>query len=333
MQSEELRRYLDRVEGNLQGAGKGDILGEIESHILDRAEALAAARGAQPGEEDLRRAMEELGDPSELAVSYSGEKYLVTPKEYAAYWYLTLLLFGVHVTMLFLAQATQMRFSFFPFNVLPANEPGGAGTALMLASLAVQAFLFDAGLVLMAFFFLRKTFRRVDLPNLTFRVETSRRPSLFRAAFALAIALLLGVPGIRDNLLIVKIRNEPESVYTLLLPGWSEVAAFILAFLALSFVKDLLYAFFRERVATVALDLAAAVAGIALFILLFARRPFLGLPPDFPLGLSTLLAFNAAMNRIVGLACILLAAIFAVRAVKRFLRLQQLWGEKDTARL
>ena len=41
MQNEDLRRYLDRVEGNLRGPGKADILREIESHIWDRAEALA----------------------------------------------------------------------------------------------------------------------------------------------------------------------------------------------------------------------------------------------------------------------------------------------------
>jgi hypothetical protein len=333
MHSEELRRYLDRVEGNLQGPGKGDILREIESHILDRAEALAAARGSEPGDDDLLRAMEELGDPSELAVSYSGERHLVTPKEYAAYWYLTLLVFAVHVTMLFLAVVTRTRFNFFPFNVLPPRALEGAGETFLLFSLGVQAFLFDAGFVLMAFFLLRKTIRRVELPTLTFRVESSRRPSLFRAAFALALGVLLGVPNVRDYFFTVKISTDPSDYYTLFLPGFGEVLPYLIAFLALSLVKDVLYAFLGERVATVALDLFTWICGVGVCVLLFASESVVGLPADFPVEKEKFILFNAVMGRLVGFFVIVIAALFAARAVKRITRLRQLWGEKDTARL
>jgi len=43
--------------------------------------------------------------------------------------------------------------------------------------------------------------------------------------------------------------------------------------------------------------------------------------------------FNAVMGRLVGFFLILLAALFAVRAVRRLLRLRQLWGEKDAETL
>jgi hypothetical protein len=330
MPSEELRRYLDAVEGNLQGAGKGDILREIESHVWDRAEALAAARGAEPGEEDLRRAMEELGDPSELAVSYSGERHLVSPKEYAAYWYLVLLVFAVHFTVLFLAVVTRTRFSFFPFNVLPPRAMETGTEALLLVSLGLQALFFDAGLVLMVFFILRKTIRRVELPNLTFRVETSRRASLFRATFALALALLLGIENVRDLYIRVKVDSE---LHTLFLPAFSEALPLILVFLALAFVKDVIYAFVGERTWTVALDCLAWIAGVALCIFLYSRTPLVGLPPDFPIEEWRITLFNSAMATLAGSFFIVLAAIFAARAVKRILRLRQLWGEKDTARL
>lgn len=333
MAHEELGRYLDEVQGHLSGSRKGDILREIESHVWDRAEALAAARGeAEPDPADLRRAMAELGEPSELAVSYSGEKHLVAPKEYAAFWYFTLLLFAVHVSMLLLAALTRTQFSFFPFNVLPASRMEGAGAALVLVSLAVQAFLFDAGLVVMAFFLLRKSFSRVDLPNLTFRVESSTRASLMRAAFAVVVAVLLAVPTVRDTLLAVRLKTsvpgpDPQNVHTLFLPGWSDVLPWILAFLSIAFVKDVLYALRGERPLTVGLDAASAVAGTALFIFLFAQKPFVGLPDDFPLEDATLSLFNVVLARVVGLACILLAAIFAARTARRVARLRQIWGE------
>jgi hypothetical protein len=334
MQSEELRRYLDRVEGNLTGSRRDDILREIESHAWDRAEALAAARGAaEPGEEDLRRAVEELGDPSDLAVSYSGERHLVSPKEYAAFWYFTLLVFGVHFSTLLLASLTNTEFNFFPFNVLPASKLHGGGAALILLSLAVQAFLFDAGLVVMVFFLLRKSFRKVDLPNLTFRVESSTRPSLVRAAFAVVLAVLLAVPSARDTLLSVRIHSDPPvdstNVYSLFLPGWGGVLPFVLAFLAVALVKDLLYALLHERRLTVSLDVAASVAGTALFIFLAARDAFIGLPEDFPLDEDILTLFNQTLGKVIGLFCLLLAAIFAARAVKRISRLRQIWGNRE----
>ena len=330
MDSEELRRYLDRVEGNLQGPGKGDILREIESHILDRAEGFAAARGAPPGPEDLRRAIEELGDPSDLAVSYSGEKHLVSPKEYAAFWYFTLLVFAVHATTLLVAFATQTEFAFFPFNVMPGTKVRAGGAAAVIASLIVQAFLFDVGLVTTVFFLLRRTFRRVELPNLTFRVESSRRPSLFRALFAVLLLVLLGLPQTRDW--VFRVRVEGKS-FGMFLPAWHAVSWLFLAFIGLVLVKDLLYIFLQERVLTVAADLGAAVAGVIACGVLFAQPPLLGLPDAFPLDDSTRSLFNESMGRVVDLALLVLAALFAARAVKRAVRVRQLWGEKDPGRL
>jgi hypothetical protein len=331
MPSEALRRYLDRVEGHLQGPGKADILREIESHVHDRAEALAASRGGPVGPDDLRRALEELGDPSDLAVSYSGEKHLVSPKEYAAFWYFTLLVFAVHATMILVAFATKAEFPFFPFNVLPGSKLRGAEAAAVVVSLIVQAFLFDTGLVATVFFLLRRTFRRVELPNLTFRVESSRRPSLFRALFALLLAVLLGVPATRDW--VFRVRVGTGESHTLFLPEWGRVSPLLLAFLGLAILKDLFYLFLRERVFTVLADALTAVAGVVVCIFLFSRTPFLGLPPGFPLDESARALFNDSLNRVVGIALILMAALFAARAVKRAVRVRQLWGEKDPARL
>jgi hypothetical protein len=334
MASVDLRAYLDQVEGLLQGPGKADILREIESHVYDRAEALAAARGAEVGDEDVRRAMGELGDPSDLAISYSAEKHLVTPKEYAAYWYFTVVVFAVHLTTLLLGVVTKTRFGFFPFNVLPTTEMEAAGTALLLLSLAVQAFLFDAGLVLMLFFLLRNTIRRVEMPNLTFRVETSRRQSLFRAAIAIAIAVLLGVDRVRDNFFTVRVGKDAADLYSVFLPGFFVVRPLLLVFLGASFVKDVLYAFLHEKPLTIALDAAAWCLGVATCIYIFAHGDIVGLPADFPtLDETRILLFNTVMGRLVGLFAILLAALFAVRSVRRFQRLRQIWGEKDAESL
>jgi hypothetical protein len=231
--------------------------------------------------------------------------------------------------MLFLAVVAQARLSFFPFNVLPASDATSTGAALMLLSLVVQAFLFDAGLVVMVLFLLRKTIRRVELPNLTFRVETSARPSLFRAAFALAMIVLFGVPNVRDWFFTVALTHTPEGVYSLLLPGFLDVRPFLLAFLALSFAKDLLYAFLHERVATVALDALALALGVAVCVMLFAQESVVGLPADFPLDEVRMTLFNVVLGRLFAIFIAVLAAVFAARLVKRLVRLKQIWGEKD----
>ncbi len=336
MSDEALRAFLDRVEGHLGGSAKGDILREIESHVWDRAEALSAARGAEePGPEDLRRAMEELGDPSQLAVSYSGERHLVPPRQYAAFWYFTGLVFAIHLAMLLIAATTRTYFDFFPFNVLPAGKLTGGAAVVTVVSLAVQAFLFDAGLVLILFFLLGRTIRRVDLPNLTFRVESSRRPSLVRAGFALVVLLMLGVPDIRDTLFTVHAAGDGDriDVHNLFLPSFGRVLPFVAGFLLLAIVKDVLYAVLRERVLTVALDMLTAAAGVGLSLYLFTEPEFLGLPSDFPLNAEQLAFINEVLSRVLSLFFIVWAALFAARAVKRAMRLQQIWGEKEPGRL
>ena len=73
--------------------------------------------------------------------------------------------------------------------------------------------------------------------------------------------------------------------------------------------------------------------GVALCIFLYSRDPVVGLPPDFPIEVWRITLFNSVMGTQSGFFFIVLASIFAARAVKRFLRLRQLWGEKDPARL
>jgi hypothetical protein len=331
MKPEVLRTFLDRVEGNLGGSRKADILLEIESHIWDRAEALARERGfEEPGDPEVQRAIEELGDPSDLAVSYSGERSLISPKEYSAFWYFTGLLFAVHLGMLLLATVTQARFDFFPFNVLPAAKLSGASAVVTVVSLAVQAFLFDTGLVLMVFFLLRRSFRRVEMPNLTFRVESSMRPSLVRALFAVVVALLVAVPAIRDSLFTVRISGEEDGVlvHTLFRQEFSAELPWILSFLALAATKDVLYAWLRERPFTLGLDLLTAVAGMVLSLHLAGGPDFVGLPSDFPLDDGQIQFFNEVLARVLSLFFIVWTALFAARAVKRFARLRQVWGEE-----
>ncbi len=323
MEDDALRGYLDTVEGNLRGPGKADILREIESHILDEAEALAAARGGEIEPQDVRRAIADLGDPSDLAVSYSSERYLIGPKEYAGFWYFTGLLFAVHLAMLLIAAATASQFGFFPFNVLPPTGPAGA---LTLFSLAVQAFLFDAGLVCMLFFLLGRTFRRVDLPNLTFRVESSRGPSLRRVVFVILVGILLGAPAVRDKLFIVRAPVDGKvDWFSIFLPAFSSVLPVLLAFLGFMAAKDLLYAIRGERRLTVAMDGVAAVLGIFVSLYLLSRPPVVGLPLDFPLEREKIDSLNDGLARVLDFGFIIWAALFAARAAKRIARLRLIW--------
>lgn len=80
MLSPALESYLQQVEKYLPPWKSEEILREIRSHALDRAEALAAERGVALDEAILRETLAKFGPPEQLALGYTPPVTLIRPE-------------------------------------------------------------------------------------------------------------------------------------------------------------------------------------------------------------------------------------------------------------
>ncbi|MHC4861909.1 MAG: HAAS signaling domain-containing protein, partial [Planctomycetota bacterium] len=269
-ESPALTRYLDEVSAHLGRAkGKRDVLLELESAILDRAEEIGKG-DADP--ESIEKALDSVGDPAEVAVSFTGEKYLVGPRVYRPFLIYTGILFVIHVVMIAVASVLEADIEVLPVLVFRVPTPH---TLLNLLAVALQALLVDIGLMVVIFTGIGRVQQTVRLPRLAFRVETGLRASLTRVVLAVLVLVLLNV--LRDDLFIVVLEHRVHPIFT---SSFVSVLPYLDVFLALVIVRELAYAVLGERPRLVVADGALLVVGAALMIWFLTRESFISFPVE-----------------------------------------------------
>lgn len=84
-----IERYIEAVAAHLPEKLKADVKMELQSNILDMLPD-------DPGEEEIRRVLESLGSPSELALQYNpAKRYLIGPAVYDRYIGVLKLVMGI----------------------------------------------------------------------------------------------------------------------------------------------------------------------------------------------------------------------------------------------
>lgn len=84
-----IERYIDAVADRLPEKLQADVKLELQSNILDMLPD-------EPDEEDIRRVLEAMGDPAELALQYSpAKRYLIGPAVYDRYIEVLKLVLGI----------------------------------------------------------------------------------------------------------------------------------------------------------------------------------------------------------------------------------------------
>jgi hypothetical protein len=309
-----LARYLDEVSAHLGSSkGKRDVIRELESAILDRAEEIGKG---EVSDDAVREALTTMGEPAEVALAYAGERYLISPRMYRPFLIYTGILFVIHLVMIVVASVTD-GLEVLSLNVLRVPHPH---SLLNLAAVAVQALLMDIGLMVVIFTGVSRTQRTVRLPRLAFRVEAGFRSSITRAILALLVMVILNL--LRDQIFIVVLEDRVHLIFT---QSFEAVLPFLNVFLALIIAKESAYAFLGEKRGMVAVDGALAALGVALMIWFLTRNAFISFPTKVNEITGVIPSLNQLVHKTVQLILIAFAVGFAIQAVKRFIRLRQMW--------
>lgn len=314
-ESPALSEYLEEVAIHLPRRGRADVLLELESHVLDRAEECS---DAAPDETSIRDVLERLGEPARIASSYSGEKYLVGPGLYRSFIAYTAILYAVHMLMILIGVATGARIHLFPARIA---SDGPLPAWFELFGVAVHTLLFDIGLMVVIFALASRAGTAFRTPTVLFRVRRSRRASLARAV--LASIVLLGITALRDRLFVVFEDDQPHSILTAALVGRVPLIA---ALLVITILKEIAYAWRGEERFTLAFDAVVGLLGAALTVALVAGPPLIAFPIELK-SLSPLQPhLNTLVQRVAQLGLVLLGVVLATAVVKRVVRLRQVWG-------
>lgn len=153
--NKKLEDYLEEIGHFLPDpAERGEILGEIRSHIMEKA----AAENGTAADEALQKAIAAYGRPRRVAERYLDDKPIIAPAYRRFLFRYTSLLFALHLALAAVAVALGRSFIVFPFIYVPAM--GFLDAFLYLP----MAFLADFGAVALLLYFVTRRGGDVRLP-------------------------------------------------------------------------------------------------------------------------------------------------------------------------
>jgi hypothetical protein len=309
----ELERYLDEVSAHLgRYRGKKDVLLELRTAALDRAEDLGDGK-IRP--ETVAEVVRDLAEPAEVALAYGGDRFIIGPRMYRAFLIYTAILFVVHLVMIVVATATGTGIEIFAVSIVRVENPH---SLLNLASVAVQALLFDIGLMVVIFGGIGRARQTTRLPSVAFRVPAGLRASGTRALLALLVLLILN--PFRDEVFVVLVEDRMEPLFTATL---AKNLVWINLLLALVIGRETAYACLGERRWILFVDTAVSALGTGLMIWFLTQPPFIRVPGSVQVTPSAIRTLNDLMHKATQLIFLAFAVGFAVVAVKRLVRALQ----------
>jgi hypothetical protein len=309
----ELERYLDEVSAHLgRYRGKKDVLLELRSAALDRAEDLGDGE-IRP--ENVAEVVRGLAEPAEVALAYGGDRFIIGPRLYRAFLIYTAILFAVHLVLIVIATATGTGIEIFALSIVKLEKPH---TLLNLASVAVQALLFDIGLMVIIFGGIGRARQTTRLPSVAFRVPAGLRASGTRAVLALLVLLILN--PLRDEVFIVLVGDRVEPLFTATL---ANNLVWINLLLVLVIGRETAYACLGERRWILLSDAAVSALGTALMVWFLTQPAFMKVPGGVYVPSYAMATFNDLLHKATQLIFLAFAVGFAVVTVKRLVRAMQ----------
>lgn len=306
------RAYLERLRDLLPPRDAARVLADVESLILDRAEA-AEAEGVSPAEAE-RRALAHLGAPERLADTLVDAPLTLGLSTRRAFTRWLLVVAACHLLLSILLTVGHAEGPAIAGLLAPL--PTAPWTSTLTAALGVV--LLDTGLVFLAFVLLGSRGARAGLPPLRLAPSWTR-PEALRGLLLLALLALLAHP-LRDTVFAVRHGGQPHPFLApdlvALLP-WLDVA------LGLCALRYLLVLAGRPGAPALAVDALAGVATIVLLVLASTRSEVVRLPSHV-LGPETAHVLSDLITRAFLVVFVGAALLLSVRVVKRVVRLRLL---------
>jgi len=181
---EPLENYLEDIDHLLVvPEGRQEVLDEIRSHILERAQDDTG----QITSESLKKAISRYGSPQQVASKYVGDYQIISPtyKKYLIRY--TAILFAAHLCLLVLASLFKTNVYLFPFFFIPRLD------VIHLLNFIPMALLYDLGLVGLVLYVITQRNKDIKLPwvKLKFLKPGHEVPGLKKPKFL--VLLVLGV--------------------------------------------------------------------------------------------------------------------------------------------
>jgi hypothetical protein len=152
---EKLEKYLEEIGHYLAAhKEKEEILNEIKSHVLEKAEQ----ESGEITDEALERVIDAYGPPRKVAEKYMEDYQIIAPgfKGYLIRY--TAILFSLHLALILLSFILKTSMLVFPFFYIPRIADFQALVYLPMA------FVYDLGLVGIILYFVTQSRRDVRLP-------------------------------------------------------------------------------------------------------------------------------------------------------------------------
>ncbi|MCG3135873.1 MAG: hypothetical protein HMLKMBBP_03649 [Planctomycetes bacterium] len=292
-----------------------DILRELESSILDRADAIAARDAASSGDEAVRRALSELGEPERVAGAYTSERHIVAPESYRAFVVTFALLVAVHLSLIGIASTMDRTLLAGPVEVSPVGTGGFAD----LASAAMHAVLLDLGITVLVYWSAPLVRGMARFVPASFRVDAAPRAAGSRAVLSLLVAVVLAC--FRDRLFVIA---DGEHAWPLATEWASGMMPLVISLLAGAVVTDLLYVVRGETRATVAIDAFHGAATLAAMVHLAGGEALLAVPAAATSLRDVREPVNGFLADLGTLIVCFVAMIAAVKTVRRLVRVAQI---------
>ena len=168
--SEKLETYLDEIRQYLAGSKeKQEILAEIKSHIMEKAEQ----EFGEITEDTLEQIIAIYGSPQQVAEKYMDDYQIIAPTFKGYLLRYTAVLFAVHFTLTLFALIFKIRMLVLPFFYIPKMDNF---QALFYFPMIV---IYDLGLVGIILYFVTQSRKDIKLPwpklNLNWQKMASRR--------------------------------------------------------------------------------------------------------------------------------------------------------------
>ncbi len=300
---EKLNAYLEEISHFLSGrAEREEILSEIRSHILEKAEReFGAANDAS-----LDKVIAAYGPARRVAEKYLADQQPIIAPAYKRYLFrYTTFLFAIHALLTVVAVVFQKSFIMFPFIFMPRL---GVIDAIMYLP---TAFLTDLGVVTLVLYLITQSGKDVKLPWPKIAVDLDEVKPPMKGTVWARIAMLAGtiaMLGVTDFALYLYVKyhtiffvnlnfTDPRPLLT------PEVGQRISLIVIAMFASSTLAMFAKIFFTTRWIDVASSAVGLVLIGLLL-RQPFDNpfavhvpdaLLPKIKFGLTFLLLFIALM--------------------------------------
>jgi len=153
--SKKLELYLEEIGRYLgNGKDKQEILTEIKSHILEKADQVSGGKS----EDTIERVIDTYGNPREVAEKYIDDSQIIAPAFKGYLLRYTMILFAFHFALIFLSIIFKVSMVVIPFFYIPRIDSFQALFYLPMA------FVFDLGLVGIVLYFVSQSRKQINLP-------------------------------------------------------------------------------------------------------------------------------------------------------------------------